>query len=344
MAIIKHQNSDFIVREVSCLPSDIVDEDDCKAYTHLTLSKVGLTTLEALSIVADIFNFDRKEIRCQGLKDEDGITSQTISMPAINKNVLLKNSDISLTNKKWIKLSYLGSSNFPVREKMLHGNTFTLKIRDLSRNLADRLYEEYSTGVSFVCLNYYDSQRFGLPGGPYVAHDIGRALVDGDYDLAHEMYSLSGNLELDFPQGVPRDKIFEDMDQRKLLFFLSAYDSYVWNRKLSSMINASDLSIEIFQNFNVRSLRPESILALPHTLESDGYFLSRNRKIKRRIKSRVASITSKVFAVEPQSDYFYNGRYSVDFSFFLPAGSYATMFMKQLLRSHEEVLLHEKGS
>src|SRR5262249_18625068 len=92
--------------------------------------------------------------------------------------------------------------------------------------------------VTSYFLNYYDTQRFGVPGGPKQTHRVGEALVAGDLDLAFEYLAQSGS-----PQGqraaifpVPGQSFFRELEPRVIDFYKSSYASYLWNRRLASLV------------------------------------------------------------------------------------------------------------
>ncbi len=74
---IKTVNSDFIVDEVSLLPDF---DSKPKRYTYLWLKKSNYTTFDALDKIKTFFGLDYKDVAAEGLKDEDGITGQIISV------------------------------------------------------------------------------------------------------------------------------------------------------------------------------------------------------------------------------------------------------------------------
>ncbi|MCX6715998.1 MAG: tRNA pseudouridine(13) synthase TruD, partial [Candidatus Taylorbacteria bacterium] len=182
---LKARNEDFEVTEVPLLPRFL----EKGSFTYVWLKKSGFYTFDALEAIGEHFELFYEDMAAEGLKDEDGITSQIIS---IKKS--LKQTDMSAFNKKHSNKasSYIlmerimGYGDAPVAEKMLHGNSFNLVVRNLKDDVAARI-EEFCKKNKFVTfVNYYDSQRFGLPGGPYNTHLIGKAIVEEDWKEAYE--------------------------------------------------------------------------------------------------------------------------------------------------------------
>jgi len=203
--------------------------------------------------------------------------------------------------------------------------------RGLDKKTAQHTSAVYADGQWFKAVNYYDKQRFGLPEGPYVAQDIGSAIISGDYSKATSIYLKSGNASLDFPNGVPNDPLAM-IDNRKLQFFLSAYNSILWNQELSDKFGKDTIKFEIFKGH---------IVALPKSREFDNSIekvfsrpelsLSQNVGIQSKTKERIVFTESRVFAGLLYDDVYHPGKYAIDLAFYLPSGCYATLFVRQLL-------------
>ena len=332
--ILKYINDDFFVSEVSYVPMGTSDDPDGNSYTLLRLKKDGYTTFEALRLVSNFFDLTQDSVHCQGLKDEDGITDQLISVKAILSPADLDqfNSKHRHLEKGWITIVPNRYSPLPVTEKSLHGNVFNIKLRNFEEPHADKLIEFCANSPDFVCGNYYDQQRFGLPGGPYIAHKIGEAIVQGDWEAANRLYAKSGNAQLDFPGHQAEDTTIDiqNLDPRKLNFFVSAHNSLIWNQLLSKHIE-SEAHIHIFDGHEVSV--PDQQQALPLVITSTSYKLGLDRHVASSMKTRTSCISTTVFASSKLPDDYFKGRYSVDIQSFLPAGSYATMLLRQFVLS-----------
>lgn len=329
-SILKYQNSDFKVSEVSLLNSDCTTNPTGMLFTLVTLAKEGYTTFEVIDILATFLQAPRSDIHSQGLKDEDGITEQLISLPVILESTRLEqfNNTYKAMEKGWLKITQASYSSQPVKEKSLHGNIFNLKIRNLPESDAVKIARKYGNSGDFIFLNYYDQQRFGLPNGPFVAHKIGEAIVDERWDLAEELYLSSGNKELDAPDTALNDGLYINLvDNRKLNFFLGAYTSYVWNKKLSDLM--AYRPFEIFPGCTVSSLNIDR--ATPTLVHADAFSISDDSKISKRLKHRAAFTATTVYVTDIDDDEYFTGKKAVTVQFLLPTGSYATMLVKQLI-------------
>lgn len=76
--IIKAVPDDFRVSE--CLTPGVVCNEGEDGYFYYWLTKKGYTTFEAIDKIADFCHIDSKCIYYAGLKDEDGITEQSICL------------------------------------------------------------------------------------------------------------------------------------------------------------------------------------------------------------------------------------------------------------------------
>lgn len=331
--VIKYRNSDFKVTEVSLIPDGTSSDTRSKEHSVLHLLKEGYTTFEAINRLAEFLGIDRQSIHCQGLKDEDGVTEQIISV-----NLLLKTNQLDKFNhlnsnlaKGWMRLKLKGYSGSAVVEKQLHGNLFNLTIRNMNEGDVDNLIKYCEDNSDFICLNYYDNQRFGLPGGPFIAHLIGESIINKDWQKADKLYRISGNAELDYEDSMLKtnENLVKKIDIRKLNFFVSAYNSYLWNKKLSNQLTGSQ-EINIFDGLDVRLLSHEQTKLKP-LISCDAYKVNTGKTVSRLNKSRSSIISTTIFTNNKREDSFFKGKWSLDLQFFLPAGSYATICIKQLL-------------
>lgn len=318
------------------MPAKTSDRPEGNSHTLLIVSKAGYTTFEALHMLATFFAVDKQAIHCQGLKDEDGVTEQLVSVQKIvtPDEINTFNAARTTLEKGRVTLTLRGFSKEAVREKNLHGNVFQLTLRNIDPQDAERLYAFCANADDFVCLNYYDQQRFGLPGGPFFAHKIGEAIIASDWQGADALYKQSGNAQLDFPDldEAGQDALLIDkVDSRKLAFFVGAYASLIWNQALSDAMK-SDHLMEIFDDHQVRIMNKTSE-AIPPLIATPNHKLDNDKKVTSGQKSRASFIRTTVFAAQPRPDNCFPGRSSIDLQFFLPAGSYATILCKQLILS-----------
>ncbi len=222
---LKSKNEDFIVNEVSLRP-DFCNQK-ISQFTYLWLEKSGMTTFDALNHLKNFFQLEHTDVSAEGLRDEDGITSQLISLRKI-----ISTKDIASANKKFAfpccKLEIkelVGYGRKPLSPRLLHGNTFKMVIRNLDKQMADLFYSFCLKNRFFTFINYYDNQRFGLVGGVYNTHLIGGAIIKNNWLGAFEEFKKSKNTELndlDTPKNLTQNsckEFFKKLNPAKVDFF-----------------------------------------------------------------------------------------------------------------------------
>jgi len=237
---IKYKNEDFQVTEVSLMPSFI--SKGKRKFTYIWLQKSRFTTFEALEQIKLFFKLSFEDVCSQGLKDEDAVTEQLISVRKI-----LKEKDVEAFNKKYkfknqfSKIKFImGHGEKPIKERALHGNAFKIVLRNLNSTLANSLSDYVHNNKQLYFINYYDNQRFGMPGGPYNTHLIGKAIVENNWKQAYEQLKITNNItqnaEIKMKDVSDYKKVFEVMNPKKVSFFVSAYNSFLWNTWASLLV------------------------------------------------------------------------------------------------------------
>ena len=235
---------DFIVHEVSFLPTTV--EKNKATYTYVYVEKIGYTTFQLQKILARCFKLPLEDISFQGLKDEDGLTIQLFSIKKIFGEKDIKKIKKVEENYYCIR-SIFGYGKEPLQNKTLHGNTFTLTLRNLSSSTISKIIERCKD-KHFSFINYYDEQRFGKPQSPHNTHLIGKALVERDFLKAYREYLLSGNeIPTEVSKIDPLD-LFKKIPSNFLAFLISAYNSYLWNIHTSQSVMNKKTKLIRFKN------------------------------------------------------------------------------------------------
>jgi tRNA pseudouridine13 synthase len=334
-ATVKHRLDEFVVVENSAvLPSCV---ENLKArYSYLWLMKAGFTTFEATAQVATFFKLPLPDVRFAGLKDEDAMTSQVISISAAtpsHDSLELFNQQHMHDGTRYLNLRQYGVGDERIGAGFLNGNSFRIVVRNLEESFAKKLFKSERLAVPF--LNYYDLQRFGTPGGTKTNHLIGKALVEGELDAALELLRQSRSPEsesaIEFSGSA--EMFFASLDARLVAFFKSAYSSYLWNSELArvaSLANDSEIYVEV--NGQIEYVFSSTINTITdierrqRKLPFQRFGESRS-EVKRPTVVHVQLICNGIEADESG-----DGSYKCTLSFFLPAGSYATMMARQLPR------------
>ncbi len=162
---VKSKPEDFRVVEV-LFPSK--QSSSSGEHTAILVTKINLTTFQAVEVLAHHTNTSVQQWQHAGLKDEDGVTTQTIIFKGTLsfEEVVGIQSRIqaSLKNRQSICLEYAGLCDQGLSPGSLLGNAFSIMINDVSHEEQLWIRRNEKRTISFI--NYYDSQRFGFPGHP----------------------------------------------------------------------------------------------------------------------------------------------------------------------------------
>ncbi len=254
--------ADFVVEE---LPLPIADPDG--PYLICRLTKTNWELQRAVKEIAKRLGVSHRRIAWAGTKDKNAVTTQFISVYDVPPEAV---EQVHLAD---ITLEVVGRSQHSLSLGSLAGNRFEIAIRDcIADDLPARVQaatEVASAGIP----NYYGLQRFGVVRP--VTHLVGERILKGDYEGAVATYI--GRAYPREPEEVQRARTHfaETCDARaaladlpvrmtyeramanhlvanpgdyagalralppKLLSLLvSAYQSYLFNRALSSRIDA----------------------------------------------------------------------------------------------------------
>jgi tRNA pseudouridine13 synthase len=336
---IKQINEDFIVDEVSLKP-DFYNSNK-SSFSYLWIKKRGMTTFEALEILRKEFELQQKSISHQGLKDEDGVTSQLISIRKI-----IFQRDLDKFNLKYkigdfqIQIeNILGYGKKELAPRLLHGNKFKLVIRNLNKKEAESFYKFCQNNRLISFINYYDKQRFGIVGGPYNTHLIGKGIAKQDWVKAYKEFKKSKNNDL-FSLLPPKKidsnnckKFFKQLNFNQVHFFIPSYNSYLWNKKVNNYINKINKNNfqYFFSGIGLMSFIKKENSFIQNIIAVKGCEINKgNYKVSRKEYIRNLQVTTTVFPINIDKDELNKGKYRARVSFFLPTGSYATMLIKQI--------------
>ena len=182
-----------------------------------------------------------------------------------------------------------------------------------------------------------------MPDSIHNTAQIGKALLADDWATAYHEYLKSGIDALEIAQAeaalIQRSSHTEAMTQvaaSKLGFFVSSYNSRLWNEALKQTIDQQGDVIHVdFPYLGQISLPVDPTTPLPSMLaveveKKDWQTGTANP----RLKKRPVVITVPVFLIDISEDSMHTGSYqAVTVAFYLPTGCYATMLVKQLLLS-----------
>ncbi len=329
-------NEDFQVTEVSLMPSFVLKGP--RKFTYIWLQKSGFTTFEVLEQIKDFFELSFEDVCCQGLKDEEAITEQLISVKKILNEKKIKAFNKKSTFKnKFSKIKYImGYGEKPLKERALHGNAFKIVVRNINSALADNLLNYINNHKQLYFINYYDNQRFGMPGGPYNTHLIGKAIVKNNWKQAYEQLKITNNItqnvKLKTKNITDYKKVFKSINPQKVSFFVSAYNSFLWNAQASLVVKKCTQSKNyLFENVGQLHLPTDYLFQCPYIYEAGGHeLITENFSVQSKANKRNLLVATNVYAHDLEPDELHKNKKKITLSFYLPTGSYATMIVKQL--------------
>jgi tRNA pseudouridine13 synthase len=182
----------------------------CGAGEHLyvRITKRNLSTPDLVGRLSSVLGVKAKCIGVAGLKDAQAVTSQMISIQGVELSAL----DRIRTDDRLTAIEILGRHRNRLRKGHHSGNRFRITIRDVSPDAGDRvpaiLAELERRGVP----NYFGPQRQGRSGLNY---ETGAQLLVDSQRRAR-------------------------LSRSKRLWYLSSYQSYLFNRLLARRIDRID--------------------------------------------------------------------------------------------------------
>jgi tRNA pseudouridine13 synthase len=334
--VLKERASDFLVSESLVLPAQTRAGG---RFRYLKLRKSGYTTFEAVERIAAAFGVERRSVLYAGLKDEDGITEQLVAVDATldHENLLEFNRLQGGASHAFLELVPSGFGDEPLEIGGLSGNSFRIVVRNLCASRAEAFCRKPKH--TFFFLNYYDAQRFGIPGHPKTTHLIGRELLREDYGAALRWLVESGT-----PEGRSASQhvgdpatFFSRLEPRIQSFYQCASASHDWNARLEQMTRDAcghDIwtheSQGLWWVFPLDQRGVLDVLSHCHELPYDNYRVRQGRIIEVH-SSRPTTVQAHVQILGCSVEDARPGRFCCEMSFFLPSGCYATMCVRQFV-------------
>lgn len=327
---IKQEAENFIVEEVPLYPCSGQGE-----HLYINLTKENLTTREVCSKLREIFNLKKEDVGAAGLKDKNAKTTQTISLRFGNFNGIVLDEVKEKIEKEFssVKVNWMKKHENKLRSGHLLGNKFRIKISNLNCNIEEAekrvkiiIEKLKETGLP----NYYGEQRFGKNQDNW---QEGMAVLRGE------------------------KKIYDKWMKK---FLLSSVQSYLFNLYLSERIKhgffnrllTGDIAkktdtgglfyVENLEKEQERFDKKEIIFTGPMfgdgLMEARGESGNFEKEILNRfninekflghgLRRRGKLIIDYVF-LEIDED-----KTAVWISFFLPKGSFATVFLRELMKN-----------
>lgn len=300
----------------------------------LFIEKTGVNTVFVARQLAKHFGVKEMHVTYAGLKDRNAVTQQWFGVHLPGKQV----DDVSVIDIEGVTVLSSARHNKKLKTGVLLGNRFELTLRNISsiEDVLERFEKVKVTGVP----NYFGEQRFGFNGGNL---DRAVALFNGQ----------------------------KVKDKKKRGMYLSAARSYLFNQLIAARIKqsifSSPLAGDVFmlsgsqsifkatpedENIEVRLSSHDIDITAPmwgrgqlltesaaneleqKTVENDRILCQglENQGLKQeRRRIRLTPLQPKVTKIDKQS---------CILSFILPAGSYATAVLREVI-NYTDVSEHQ---
>jgi tRNA pseudouridine13 synthase len=263
--VIKQRPEDFLVEELPQYQPCGEGE-----HVYLFVQKRGLSTFEMTRIIARHFGVRPGAVGVAGLKDKLAITRQVVSVHAPGKT----HADFPMLLHEQVQVLWADQHTNKLRPGHLAGNRFSVRVRGVDPTRvrdAHRVLQALArTGVP----NRFGEQRFGMLANN---HLIGRAIVMDNWDeAARELlgpnafrpdfnreardlfvqnryrdaihaYPMQAHIETRVLNQLDRGKdaraAFRALDETTMRFYLSAFQSAVFNCVLDERLASGSLGV-----------------------------------------------------------------------------------------------------
>ncbi|MBU6174917.1 MAG: tRNA pseudouridine(13) synthase TruD [Planctomycetes bacterium] len=363
------------------------------------LEKRGIGTPEAISAILRDWNLSRQAISYGGLKDRHAVTTQYLT---IHRGPTMGHEDRSY------RLEYLGPCARPYTAQDIQANRFEICLRNFRQDERADVEQRCRSSQTVGIVNYFDDQRFGSIGysGELIAvpwclgnyeralflamaeensHDRGREREQkklmrdhwGDWNQLKQLLDRSHRRSVvtylvDHPTDFKRAVALIRQDMRSI--YLAAFQSWVWNRWLSQLIESSlamsdrttiDSKCGALTIPHVRDAQlPAAFLKIQHmelplpsarqhdwdesTLEALDRILDEIHMTRREMRlkyprdtffskgKRATWLNPRSLEYRWEKDDLHPNRHALRTNFSLPKGSYATMVVRSISKRPEE--------
>lgn len=260
---LRERPEDFLVEE---LP--LYDPSGSGEHLYMLVQKRSMSTLDMVGVLARHFGVPRRDIGYAGLKDKRAVTRQVVSVRLPGRDV----SDVPMLRDDRLAILWVDRHENKLRRGHLRGNRFSIRVRGVS--LPDVLHAQRTLQrLSREGLpNRIGPQRFGILGNN---HLVGRAIVLGEWEealghllgpspehpasqpesrahfargeYAQAAAAMPGSLRVEravlraLAAGASPERAMRSMDRAALWFFVTGFQSAVFNAVLTAREGAGTL-------------------------------------------------------------------------------------------------------
>tara|TARA_Y100000310_G_scaffold322593_1_gene381790 strand:+ start:2051 stop:3469 length:1419 start_codon:yes stop_codon:yes gene_type:complete len=320
--------------------------------------KFGISTFQVQEQVAELFHIPTKDIGYAGIKDAAALTSQFMSMRGVSPDTDLE----KVKAENWFLKNFFRGKGVVANGDLKGNRfVITIRLQDsLSETQISEIQEKLEKIQEEGFWNFFSFQRFGTPR--LLSHKLGLLIIKGNFEEAVKLFlSHQSKRELPYFKNI-RSEIERQWGDWKTIqglidqfpyhfsielkfinhlvehptdflgalhtvpeqvrLWIYAYDSYLFNRKLSQLIQTGEVPFELplLTSFNPKDWEPYQEL-----LKEDGLDVP-SRHYKKFPFVRVASRTWPVLQQVEIHNKALQDKLAV-FAFSLPKGTYATTFL-----------------
>lgn len=261
-AAIKRRYEDFVVEEIPAY-----EPSGDGSHTYFRIEKAGLATMRAVNDIARALGVPSRQVGMAGLKDARAVTRQMLSVEHVDP---ARVAALKIPRIRVLDVSRHGNK---LRIGHLRGNRFIIRLRETDAGRIDDVRRVLDIVSRRGVPNYFGVQRFGLRGDTW---EIGRALLHDDFKTAVDLLAGSPGPHDEGPVKKARELFargeyeraadawpwgFRDcvrvcrtmantrgntkramlsVDRKMLQFFVSAYQSWMFNAVVAARIDTID--------------------------------------------------------------------------------------------------------
>ena len=321
--VLKDQPEDFIVDEVlSFTPSGAGE------HTLIRIEKKSETTDQLVRALARFAGIKPKDVGYAGLKDRQAITRQWFSLPGSSSSI----SDWSLFDSASFRVLEVTRNDRKLRRGAIQLNRFHLRVRGLTGEVAElpqRLDRLAQNGVP----NYFGPQRFGRDG---MNVSRARALL-ADPSLRVSPYHRG--LYLSAARSELFNQILADRVRQNLWDQAVAGDVFMFQGS-KTFFGPEPLDETLLSRLSRGDIHPSGPLIgrTPSTAEDSARrieetILAEHSDLVQGLSNEGLETQRRPFRLIPMGlDWALEPPDELSLSFDLPAGSYATTVLRELIR------------
>ncbi|MDA0831927.1 MAG: tRNA pseudouridine(13) synthase TruD [Planctomycetota bacterium] len=336
---LKHEPEDFVVEEIPLYPFSGEGE-----HLLLWIEKRDIAAEKFTRHIARELNVSPRDIGVAGLKDRRAVTRQWISVPAKCEPLLAQ-----IETKRISHLETTRHKN-KLRTGHLKGNRFSIVIRDIGSDALATASAFCASALRTGLPNYYGEQRMG--------HDqetlkTGFALLRGEIkprDLPSSSRAFLLRMSLSAVQSQLFNEVLADRLQDGLMHTVLPGDVmqviesggvFVAGVDSTDDHQAADIATEQIRMDN-REIALTGPLFGPKMKSPSGVVAEREAAVLERygiavdqfqIYDRLTSGTRRPLLVFPEEMHTTADEHGLRIEFTLPSGSYATVALRELMKS-----------